>query len=94
MKKISVKRNQTIFDIAIEQYGTAEAVEEIISNNPDLKNDSGALVAMGIDPLYDNGFYFDVAIMPGTTVKIDTNSRLIRSNTIREINNEITTFDL
>ena len=94
MKTINVKPNQTIFDIAIEQYGTAEAVSEIIDNNPELENDPDALVALGVDPIYDKGFYFDVAIMPDIAVKTDKNSKLIRDNTIRELNNEITTFDL
>ena len=92
MKTVTAKPNQTIFDIAIEQYGTAEAVSEIIGNNPELKNAPEALITLGIDPLYDKGFYFDAAILPGTPVKIDTNSQLIRSNTLRELNNEITTY--
>ena len=94
MKTVTAKANQTVFDMALEQYGTAEAVSEIAGNNPELKNDPDALVALGIDPLYDSGFYFDVAITPGAAVKIDTNSKLIRSNTVRELTNEITTFDL
>jgi len=89
MKQVAVKANQTIFDLAIEQYGMAEAVSEIIGNNPELKNDPDALAALS----YDNGFYFDVAILPGLVITVDTNSRLIRSNTIRELNNEITTYD-
>jgi len=93
MKTIAVKPNQTIFDVALEQYGNAEAVNEVIANNPELKNDPKALIALGIDSLYDNNYYFDVAIMPDMLVKIDTNSKLIRPNTMREINNEITTYN-
>lgn len=94
MKKITVKPNQTVYDIAVTEYGTCEAVAEIMANNPDLSNDDRAKVSTGIDPVSDKSFYFDLALKPGNTVLIDTDSRLINKNIIREINKEVTTFDL
>lgn len=37
MKTIEVENDQLLLDIALQQYGTAEAISEIILNNPDLK---------------------------------------------------------
>lgn len=81
MKKITVKPNQTVYDIAVEQYGTCEAVSKIMADNPELMNT-------------DNGFCFDLALKAGSTLLIDTDSRIIRKNILREIDKEVTTFDL
>lgn len=94
MKKITVKGNQTIYDIAIEQYGTCEAVSEILTVNAGLLNDEQAKLKLGIDPVNDKAFYFDVALKQGITVLIDTDSRLMNKNVLRNIDKEITTFDL
>lgn len=94
MKKITVKPNQTVYDIAVSEYGTCEAIAEIIANNPELSNDDRAKVNTGIDPVTDKSFYFDLSLKPGSTVLIDTDSRMINKNILREINKEITTFDL
>ena len=45
MKTITVKARQTVYDIALEQYGTCEAVGEILALNPDVGNDPAALAA-------------------------------------------------
>lgn len=37
MKTIEVENDQLLLDIALQQYGTAEAIGEIVRNNPDLK---------------------------------------------------------
>lgn len=81
MKKITVKPNQTVYDIAVEQYGTCEAVGKIMADNPELVN-------TGSD------FRFDLALEAGGTLLVDTDSRLVRKNVIREIDKEVTTFDL
>lgn len=95
MKKVTVKRNQTIYDIAVEQYGTCEAIPEIIANNPNLDNDEQAKISLGIDASKDKDFYFDLPLKQGSIVLIDTDSRSLKKNIIREINNkEVTTFDL
>ena len=39
MKTIKVKDNQILLDIALQYYGTAEAIAEILANNPGIKND-------------------------------------------------------
>lgn len=94
MKKITVKPNQTVYDIALEQYGTCEAVSEIITGNTELVNDEQAKIRIGIEPVRDKDFYFDLALKPGSSILVDTDSRLINKNILREINKEITTFDL
>nr|DAN20593.1 MAG TPA: hypothetical protein [Caudoviricetes sp.] len=94
MKKITVKENQTIYDIAIEQYGTCEAVGEILFDNSELLNDEQAKRDLGIDPINDKAFYFDIALKRGYTLLIDTDSCLVKKNILRDImNKEITTFD-
>lgn len=94
MKKVTVKANQTVYDIAVEQYGTCEAISEIVTNNPELVNDEQAKITACIDPVHDKNFYFDLALKMGSGILIDTDSRLIKKNTLREINKEVTTFDL
>lgn len=94
MKKVTVRRNQTIHDIAVMEYGTCEAVPEIMANNAGLENDEQAKVRMGIDASKDKGFYFDLPLKQGSIVLIDTDSRSLKKNIIREIDKEVTTFDL
>lgn len=94
MKKVTVKHNQTLYDIAVSEYGTCEAISELLVNNPELSNDSQAKVAMGIDVANDQDFYFDLPLNPGSVVLIDTDSRTLRKNILREIAKEVTTFDL
>lgn len=81
MKKVTVKPNQTIYDIAVGQYGTCEAVSKILADNPELAN-------------ADDGFRFDLALKAGSTLLIDTDSRLMRKNVLREIDKDVITFDL
>lgn len=94
MKTITVKPNQTIFDLAVENYGTGEAIGKIITDNPDLRNDKAALAALGVDYLSDSDFYPDVPVDAGFTLLIDTDSFLIKTSVVREITNEVTTFNL
>ena len=48
MTTATVKARQTVYDIALEQYGTCEAVGEILALNPQIANDPEALVQLGI----------------------------------------------
>lgn len=90
--KITVVNNQTIYDLAVEYYGTVEAVGEILTNNPDLRNDQVALVALGIDYLADDGLYLDAPIAPGSTIEIDTSSPLCDRQITKELTKHITTY--
>lgn len=58
MTTATVKARQTVYDIALEQYGTCEAVGEILALNPQIANDSEALVQLGIDSIGETGFYW------------------------------------
>ena len=49
MTTATVKARQTVYDIALEQYGTCEAVGEILALNPQIANDPEALVQLWID---------------------------------------------
>lgn len=93
MKTITAKANQTLHDVAIEQYGTVEAVGEILNNNPMLQNDPSALAAINIDALHDDGFYIDVALRVGQQVQIDTDSFTRKQMIIKEITSDITTYE-
>lgn len=92
MKTITAKANQTVYDIAVQYYGTAEAVEEIFRNNPDLRNDDRAKIAAGIDAVQDAYFYPDLAVQTGLPVLIETGSPLLKNSITREMN-DVTTFD-
>lgn len=94
MKTIRPKQNQTIFDIALEQYGTCEAIGEIMGNNPALFNDPAALSALGINAAGNRAFYIDAAVSEDCIVLIDTDSPLIQSSVIKNIETDITTFNL
>ena len=90
MKTVTVKPNQTVFDILVGQYGTCEALAEFLENHPDLENEPGT---DGRDvPVAERIFRFDLPLKEGSTVLINTDSRQIKTSVIREINTEVTTF--
>lgn len=91
MKTITAEANQTVYDIAVQYYGTAEAVEEILRNNPGLANDDKAKIAEGIDTVQDTYFYPDLPIRTGASILIDINSQLLNNGIIRDMN-DVTTF--
>nr|DAT38264.1 MAG TPA: hypothetical protein [Caudoviricetes sp.] len=92
MKTITAKANQTIYDIAVQNYGTTGAVEEILRNNPGLLNDDKAKIAAGIDAVQDAYFYPDLPVRIGSYILIDTDSPLLMNSITREMN-DVTTFD-
>jgi hypothetical protein len=49
-------------------------------------------VQLGIDSIGETGFYLDVAVAPGTQLRIDDESGLMRKNTLKELGNDITTY--
>lgn len=93
MKTIKAQRNQSLRDIALQYYGTQEALGELLTNNPELKNDPAALSALGIDALSEDGFYVDAALLSGLAVRIDTDSKRVQQSTLKELTREITTYD-
>lgn len=93
MKTVTVKKNQTIYDLALEQYGTCEAVDELLGSNSKLCNDPEALAARGLDTVNDPAFYLDVALQAGLQVSVDTDSPLIERLTVKELNTPITTYE-
>lgn len=90
--KIKVENNQTLYDVALQHYGTAEAVGELATLNPYLTNDPAALADRDIDYISDSSFYFDIPIAKGTTIEIDTTSKLCKSQITKELSNPITTY--
>lgn len=94
MKQIKVQPNQTVYDLAVQYYGTCEAVATILADNPTLVNDPAALVSLGVNTVVDTVFRLDVAIKPDSVVYIDTASKLMDYKTLKKIdNNEITTYE-
>lgn len=83
MKAVKVKANQTVFDILVEQYGTCEALAEFLDNNPELENGPGA----GLQ-----AFRLDLPVRSGSTVWIDTDSKLIKTSVVKEMDTEVTTY--
>lgn len=94
-KTIRTTANQTLIDVAVKYYGTAEAIRDIIQLNADIRNDPASLAALGIDYLAEDSFYLDAALAEGQVLAIDTDSPLLRPTTARELQGkEIATFDL
>ena len=93
MKQIKVKPNQTLFDISIEQYGTCEAIEELILLNPNITNKRRKEdVVIGKKAYFD--FYIDCAVAEGTMVTINPNSELRHLSVIKELQGmNITTYN-
>lgn len=92
--QITVLENQSIIDIAVKYYGTAEAVGEILSLNPDIINSPTALEEQGIDANANLYFQLDIALKPGELLTIDSDSYLINQTIVTELSNKsITTYE-
>lgn len=89
MKTIETVNDQTLLDVALQHYGTAEATGEIILGNPELRNDPAAVVAAGREP---GPFYPDIRLAAGTQVRIDDDSRLVIKTVVKKINRNVTTY--
>lgn len=89
MKTIEVKDEQILLDIALQHYGTAEAIGEIVANNPGLCNEPSAVVAAGRDL---GAFYPDIKLKVGLQVNIDDESRLVKKTVVKKIETDITTY--
>ena len=89
MKTIEVKDNQTLLDIALQHYGTAEGISEILSDNPSLRNDPRALAEEGRDM---GSFHPDIKLYPGSMLSINDESRTVRKTVIKKIDHSVTTY--
>lgn len=89
MKTVEVQDEQTLLDIALQHYGTAEAMGEIVANNPSLKNEPSAVVEAGRQL---GAFYPDIKLKVGLGVNIDDDSRLVKKTTVKKIDRSITTY--
>jgi hypothetical protein len=84
---VIAEENQTIFDLAVQHYGTVEAVEEILELNPGLEN----------DPKHSGGntndFWLCLPVKAGSEIAIDEKSPLMDKNAVKHLKNEhITTW--
>lgn len=89
MKTVSIQENQTLLDVALQYYGSAEAISDILQHNPGLKNPASALVKEG-RPL--GRLYPDIKLEPGFRLRIDDDSRLQKKTVVKKITNDVTTY--
>ena len=89
MKTVEVKDEQILLDIALQYYGTAEAMGEIVANNPDLKNEPSAVVEAGRTL---GAFYLDIKLAVGSRILINDDSRLVKKTVVKKIERDITTY--
>ncbi|MFR9574303.1 MAG: hypothetical protein SNG79_01425 [Rikenellaceae bacterium] len=89
MNKITVVDNQTVLDIAMQYYGTPEAVGEILTNNPDIENDEQSLIDLGRDL---DDFHPDIKLSVGSQIYIDDDSLTMIKTTVKKITDDVTTY--
>lgn len=89
MKTIEVQADQTILDLAMQHYGTADGVSEILRLNPSLENDPQRVAAEGRDA---DAFYPDLRLTPGQSVLIDDGGTVIRKSVVKKIERNVTTY--
>ena len=89
MKTIEVQADQTILDLAVQHYGTADGVGEILRLNPTLENDPKRLAAEGRQR---DAFYPDLRLTPGQQVIIDDDGTVIRKSTVKKMTRNVTTY--
>lgn len=89
MKVIEVQDEQQLLDIALQHYGTAEAMGEIMANNPEMKNEPSAVVEAGRSL---GAFYPDIKLKVGQRISIDDDSRLVKKTVVKKIDRDISTY--
>jgi len=89
MKTIEVQADQTILDLAVQHYGTADGVGEILRLNPTLENDPKRLAAEGRQM---DAFYPDLRLAPGQQVVIDDGGTVIRKSIVKKMTRNVTTY--
>lgn len=89
MKTIKVKDNQILLDIALQYYGTAEAVGELLVNNPGIRNEPQALVSAGREL---DSFHPDIKLQVGQSLQINDDSRTMIKTVVKKIENDVNTY--
>lgn len=89
MKTIEVQADQTVLDLAMQHYGTAEGVSEILSLNPSLENDPQRVAAEGREA---GAFYPDLRLTPGQSVLIDDGGTVIKKSVVKKMERNVTTY--
>ncbi len=89
MKTIEVQDKQILLDIVLQHYGTAEAMGEIMANNPGLENEPSAVMDAGREL---GPFYPDIKLRAGLRVSVDDDSRLVKKTVVGKINGSVTTY--
>lgn len=87
--KVEIQNNQTLLDVAVKYYGSADAIGELLLNNPTLQNDAEALLSAGCQV---GEFRPDIKLSSGSMVLIDTDSRLIKKTVIKKITSNVNTY--
>ncbi len=84
MRIIKTLKGQTISDIAIQEYGTIEAVMELLDNNPHLKGMNHYTPNDMVDHFCD----FDIAvpILEDVKLYINDSSQLMNRKVLKELN--------
>lgn len=89
MKTIEVQDKQILLDIVLQHYGTAEAMGEIMANNPGLENEPSAVMEAGREL---GPFYPDIKLRARLRVSVDDDSRLVKKTVVGKINGSVTTY--
>lgn len=90
MKTVKVEDNQTILDVAIQHYGTAEAIGEILLLNPNLRSDETELSRAGYD---HDVLALELKLAVGRSLVVDDESKLQKKNVLKKIDKPVTTYE-
>lgn len=80
MKTINTAENQTIVDIAIQEYGNRLAIFDIIEDNPTIFNESGSV------------FSITNTLGTGQELSIKTEGDRVKQKVTRNIPNKVTSY--
>jgi hypothetical protein len=82
IKEVTTYKDQTLTDIALQEYGNAQAVFEIVSLNSGLLNDFG-----DEEQTVEDVTRLDIAypLRAGQIVKVDTESSLVNTQRKKEL---------
>ena len=89
MKRIKVKKDQTLLDVALEHAGSAEMIGELLALNPGMSNDGAALQFACRAP---GSFYPDLPISEGQELLVDDESSRYQPAVVRKMERSVTTY--